>query len=853
MFWREVAKAFYKKYFLIFCFTLIFWFFIPNVCRAENVLFQDDFNDGNADGWEVVSGSQENWRVENGKYIVHVEGYDSNSGSVAGDINWDDYIFEVEVMGIEGIDKAIEFRYVDENNMYRINLRSFVIGAKDLVLTKIENGQDEILKNINFYNLLNKWYRFKIVVKNNNIKIYIDDELLIDYDDIGSALTHGKIGLLGWGGMREIDTVAYDNVLVYKEETKKEPVILIPGIMGSLAVDGELVLDPIFHTYDQLYENLQIYGGYKDGETLFSFPYNWMLSNTTTAYLLKNKIKEVKSICDCDKVDLVAHSMGGLVARYYIESDLYQDDVDQMIFLAVPHIGSPKSYLAWEGGDLGPKLKDSIQELFLNQLAKIKGFDNLYDYIRNLPIFSVQQLLPIYDYLQDKDTGLSRSYPNNYPVNEFLENLNLENNLNKLYDKVEIVNIYGELENEGIDKIRVVPRKPSQAPLWEYGYPENYGWWIGDRGLIMADGDETVPVKSAIAIEADKSVDLPIDHKNLVSYSSSEVIDTLLDKRIDITVQDQPEEYIIIQVYSPVDFLVIAPDNKRIGKDFEQNIAINEIEGAFYSGFDAEAEFVVIPNPLEGEYQVQTIGLEQGSYQLDVNYIDTEQEIGASQSFSADVIPNRIDNFNIKCNPDNPEEPIGDLIPDDTVAPEIIINSPEEKEYLHSEIIPIDFQITDDFTGVATTTIQLDSQEFLDNQIDLFFYHLGEHIFKIQVQDKAGNSSEKEIKFKIIATIESLISDIKRCYQEGWIKNEKIKDSLIRDVKKAQKWYNNLEKVKEKIKNPKAKEKISEIQIRIILKSFKIRLKILLKRGLINQHAYDLLLEQANYIINNLN
>ncbi|TSD04773.1 MAG: hypothetical protein Athens071412_648 [Parcubacteria group bacterium Athens0714_12] len=188
MFWREVAKAFYKKYFLIFCFTLIFWFFIPNVCRAENVLFQDDFNDGNADGWEVVSGSQENWRVENGKYIVHVEGYDSNSGSVAGDINWDDYIFEVEVMGIEGIDKAIEFRYVDENNMYRINLRSFVIGAKDLVLTKIENGQDEILKNINFYNLLNKWYRFKIVVKNNNIKIYIDDELLIDYDDIGSAL-----------------------------------------------------------------------------------------------------------------------------------------------------------------------------------------------------------------------------------------------------------------------------------------------------------------------------------------------------------------------------------------------------------------------------------------------------------------------------------------------------------------------------------------------------------------------------------------------------------------------------------------------------------------------------------------
>lgn len=633
---------------------------------------------------------------------------------------------------------------------------------------------------------------------------------------------------------------------------QKDPVILIPGIMGSWVVGGKLILDPILHTYDQLYKNLQVYGDYKDGETLFSFPYDWTLSNTTTAYLLENKINEVKSICHCDKVDLVAHSMGGLVARYYIESDLYQNDVDQIIFLATPHLGSPKSYLIWEGGDLDPGKIDSIRELFLKLVAEVGGFNSIYDYVRNLPVFSTQQLLPIYDYLQDKDTGLLRSYPNNYPRNEFLEDLNSEFNLNKLYNRVKIINIYGDIPTSTINSIRVVDQTPEQVPLWEDGYPENYNSFFGDYGIIKGSGDETVPLKSAISIQADKSQKLVIDHGNLVSYSSSYVLDALSGQWVDITVQDQPEEYLIIQVHSPVDFVVIAPDNKKIGKNFEQNSILNEIEGAFYSGFDTEAEFVVIPNPLEGKYQIQIIGTGEGSYLLDVNYIDTGEDIGGSESFTANVIPSRIDNFDINCNPDNQAEPIGDLIPDDTVAPEININSPQEKEYLHSEIIPINFQATDNFSGVSTTVIMLDSNNFTESQIDLFFQNLGKHILKIQVKDKADNNSEKEIKFQIIATVESLIQDIKRCYQENWIKNKKTKNSLIDDVERARKWYNNLERLKEKIKNPKVKERIEEIQVKIILRSFNLHLKALLKIKLINQQAYNLLLRQVEYIINNL-
>ena len=50
-------------------------------------------------------------------------------------------------------------------------------------------------------------------------------------------------------------------------------------------------------------------------------------------------------------MDVVAHSMGGLLAREYIESDYYDDDVDQLITVGTPHLGAPKDYVTWEAGE----------------------------------------------------------------------------------------------------------------------------------------------------------------------------------------------------------------------------------------------------------------------------------------------------------------------------------------------------------------------------------------------------------------------------------------------------------------------------------------------------------------------
>ncbi|MDO8261548.1 MAG: LamG-like jellyroll fold domain-containing protein, partial [Candidatus Magasanikbacteria bacterium] len=182
---------------------------------------------------------------------------------------------------------------------------------------------------------------------------------------------------------------------------KRNPVIIVPGIMGSWTTDDGWKLDPILHTYDDLWGAFKS-AGYEENKNLFAFPYQWRFSNSYTASLLKNKIDQVKNICHCNKVDLVAHSMGGLVARYYIVSDYYENDVDKLVFLGTPHKGSPKSYLMWEAGEGFVDLKEKIVKYYFNFESHFRGYKNIFSYIQN-EVKSVEQLLPDYSYIKDKN------------------------------------------------------------------------------------------------------------------------------------------------------------------------------------------------------------------------------------------------------------------------------------------------------------------------------------------------------------------------------------------------------------------------------------------------------------------
>jgi len=80
--------------------------------------------------------------------------------------------------------------------------------------------------------------------------------------------------------------------------------------------------------------------GYTLDKDLFVFPYDWRKDVALTAPLLDQKIETIKGQTGSTKVDIVAHSLGGLVARNYINDPVRAGKVRKLITLGTPNLGA---------------------------------------------------------------------------------------------------------------------------------------------------------------------------------------------------------------------------------------------------------------------------------------------------------------------------------------------------------------------------------------------------------------------------------------------------------------------------------------------------------------------------------
>src|SRR5690606_17114205 len=94
------------------------------------------------------------------------------------------------------------------------------------------------------------------------------------------------------------------------------------------------------------------------------------------------------------KVRIIAHSFGGILARSYIESDYYGNDVAQLVTLGTPHQGSLKAYPVWAGGEI-PQDWSFLESLLRWYRLQDTGLKSNYQTIEKY-IPSVQSLLPTY-------------------------------------------------------------------------------------------------------------------------------------------------------------------------------------------------------------------------------------------------------------------------------------------------------------------------------------------------------------------------------------------------------------------------------------------------------------------------
>jgi pimeloyl-ACP methyl ester carboxylesterase len=158
------------------------------------------------------------------------------------------------------------------------------------------------------------------------------------------------------------------------------------GVTASRLVDG-VHLIPGFWAID-------VYGGIGrmltdafdlvPGETYLELPYDWRRDNRVAARrlqrLVDEKLHAQRQRNPDAKVILIGHSMGGLVARWYLECLGGWQDARALITLGTPHRGSLNAV-------------DFLVNGFVKKLGPLKVAD-LSRLLRSLT--SVYQLLPIY-------------------------------------------------------------------------------------------------------------------------------------------------------------------------------------------------------------------------------------------------------------------------------------------------------------------------------------------------------------------------------------------------------------------------------------------------------------------------
>jgi pimeloyl-ACP methyl ester carboxylesterase len=164
---------------------------------------------------------------------------------------------------------------------------------------------------------------------------------------------------------------------------------LIPDVTF---IPGLVKIDGYTETARLITDNFDVKGGsIDDGEptNFFEFPYDWRRDNRVAARQLNQLIdrklpqwRQYSGVKDA-KVIFLAHSMGGLVARYYLEVLEGWRDCKALITFGTPYRGSVEAV---------GFLSNGYKRLLLDLTDAMRSFTSVY------------QLLPIYRMLRVGDT-----------------------------------------------------------------------------------------------------------------------------------------------------------------------------------------------------------------------------------------------------------------------------------------------------------------------------------------------------------------------------------------------------------------------------------------------------------------
>ncbi|MBI2019236.1 hypothetical protein HYS95_01025 [Candidatus Daviesbacteria bacterium] len=266
------------------------------------------------------------------------------------------------------------------------------------------------------------------------------------------------------------------------------------SLTGALVSDGYSQIDSFFAEM-----------GYNKGTNFFVFPYDWRKDVRSTKDSLDALIESARIASGQSQVNLVVHSMGGLVARYYISDSSKATKVNKLIELGVPHLGAVDATKAlMYGKPLGRQIlgdfylgipSSEVKDLFQNfssafQLLPSNKYFDFYDNSRN------EILYPFKDD-RDIDNNNVTGSLNFNQIKTLLTNLNYNMTTFGIAEQFHSLDVTLNQANGVIAYEIVGTSQPTLGQIhetWWITWPINL---ITKRDEIFINGDGTVPLYSA--------------------------------------------------------------------------------------------------------------------------------------------------------------------------------------------------------------------------------------------------------------------------------------------------------------------------------------------------------------------
>lgn len=318
------------------------------------------------------------------------------------------------------------------------------------------------------------------------------------------------------GGGTNWTKLSIDNVQVSDTPQIKIKTILLPGLgaswnteammVGSTTIDSGWRMTPFVHNYDKLISAFEG-NGLVRGKDFYVWNYDWRKPLSAIVADFDNFISGLNLGGD-EKLNLVGHSLGGLVARLWTQD--HGDMVNKTVTLGSPHYGSVKAYLAWNGLRFGD---NSMANIALNVFLGLRSADGGVR-VKNLRKFApiVFDLNPTFSFLK-KNGSVAVS-----PSSQYLKEMNGRDSL--ITPLLVTANGVGV---ETFSQVTLGDRTMFDKVLgvWEEGRPVAYE---------KSEGDGTV-LKTSALIKGNKNLEIVSNHGDIVDKTINELMDEFGLKR----------------------------------------------------------------------------------------------------------------------------------------------------------------------------------------------------------------------------------------------------------------------------------------------------------------------------------